>query len=71
MVNRVWFANIPSLGISADDRAQLAVGYGRLFARAFNPLAPKFAHVSRTQKVVQTDSKPKFIQSSNPFKAVN
>jgi len=47
-----------------------AVAFWGFMGRGGNPLAPKAGQVDRTQKVIQTDIKPKAIQSINPFKAV-
>ena len=37
---------------------------------SFVPGVSKFTQVNRTQKVVQSESKPKAIQTVNPFKVV-
>ena len=47
-----------------------AIAFWGFMGRGGNPLAPRVSQVSRTQKTIHTDDKPKFIQSINPFKAV-
>lgn len=37
-VNRIWFANIPALGIDNKDRAQIAIGYGGFIPIGFIPI---------------------------------
>ena len=50
-VNRLWFPNIPSSGIDAADRQQIAIGYSGILATGEETVDASYILIRRRRRL--------------------